>query len=190
MKITKNLNLVVKADTERGEVFVHSTPISVNIFEKYVFIISKTLSTLYEEGLTVFAGPRVAAITMKNIAIQRNIWDGPDGVENGLMNEIRRLTNVVMPGENGWESIPYHDAIKSGVIDAQAASEIEGQLVFFTCVSRMHRPKEIPALLDGISEVWGTQSTSLNSTEFQNSLPTSTPAANTGEKVTVSSIPS
>lgn len=190
MKINKKLNIVVTVDTDDGEVFVHSVPISREIFEKYVFIVSKTLSVLYEEGLTVFAGPRVAAITLRNIAIERGIWDGPQGVENGLMNEIRRLTNVVVPGERGWTTIPFYDAMNSGTLDDTTVAEIEGQLVFFTCVCAMHKPKEIPGLLDGTNEIWGSQSTLLNSTEWAASLPTSTPAASSGETATALSIPS
>ena len=36
MRISKNLNIVIKVDTaEKGEVFVHSSPISRDVFEKY-----------------------------------------------------------------------------------------------------------------------------------------------------------
>jgi len=189
LKIDKRLNLVISVEDDDRTVFVHSAPISREVFEANIFIISKTLSVLYEEGLTVFAGPRVAATMMKNIAIERGIWEGPNGVENVLMNEIRRLTNVVLPGERGWMTMPYEDAVKSGGIDAETAAEIEGNIVFFTCVSFMHKKKEIPALLQGMNEIWGSQNTSLNSTEWANSLPTSTPDASSGGTVTVSSIP-
>ena len=189
MKLDKRLNLVIPVDTETGAIHVHSSPISREVFEANIFIISKTLSVLYEEGLTVFAGPRVAATMMKRIAVERGMWEGPEGVENVLMNEIRRLTNVVMPGDSGWTTIPFHDAVKNGLIDAETVSEVEGNIVFFTCVSFMHRKKEVPALLQGMNEVWDTQNTPLNSTEWMNSLPTLTPVANIGETATALSIP-
>lgn len=190
MKIDKRLNLVVPVETESGTIYVHSTPISRAIFERYIFIISKTLSVLYEEGLTVFAGPRVAATIMKNIATERGIWEGQDGVQNGLMNEIRRLTNVVSLGDQGWKTSMFYDAAKSEILDEDAISEIEGHLVFFTCVSHMHKKTEVPALLGGMGEVWGTQTSSLNCMEWANSLPISTPAVSSGETETLSSIPS
>lgn len=190
MKIDKKLNLVVPVETENGSIFVHSMPISREIFDKYVFIISKTLSVLYDEGLTVFAGPRVAATMLKNIAVERGIWEGDEGVEKGLMNEIRRLTNIVSVGDQGWVTSQFYDAAKSGVIDAETIAEVEGNIVFFTCVSLMHKRKEVPELLQGMNEIWGTQNTSLNCTEWANSLPTSTAEESSGEKVTASSIPS
>jgi hypothetical protein len=190
MRLDKKLNLVIPLQDDERTIYVHSMPISRQVFEANIFIISKTLSVLYEEGLTVFAGPRVAAMMMKNIATERGIWEGPSGVENVLMNEIRRLTNVVMPAESGWMTAPFHDAIRDGLLDAETVAEVEGQIVFFTCVSHMHRKKEIPALLGGMHEIWDSQDTALNCTEWMNSLPTSTPDVNTGEKVIPSSIPS
>lgn len=189
MRIDKKLNLIIPVETETGMIYVHSTPISREVFEANIFIISKTLSVLYEDGLTAFAGPRVAATMMKNIAIERGIWEGQNGVENVLMNEIRRLTNVVIPGERGWTTIPYDDAVRTGAIDADVAAEAEGQIVFFTCVSHMHRTKEVKPLLQGVNEIWESQNTPLNSTEWANSLPTSTPAENSGETATALSIP-
>jgi hypothetical protein len=191
VRLDKKLNLVVPVETDTGTIYTHSMPISRDVFEKYVFIISKTLSVLYDEGLTVFAGPRVAATMLKNIAIDRGIWEGPEGVENGFMNEIRRLTNVVAPSaQGGWATTPFYDAVRSGVIDAESAAEVEGYIVFFTCVSLMHKRAEIPGLLQGMNDVWNTQTISLNSTDWANSLPTSMPAASIGETATVSSIPS
>jgi hypothetical protein len=190
MKLDKRLNLVIPIDSDSGRIYAHSVPISREVFEANIFIISKTLSVLYEDGLTAFAGPRVAATMMKNIAIDRGIWEGPHGVENTLMNEIRRLTNVVIPGERGWTTIPFDDAVRSGAIDADAASEVEGQVVFFTCICWMHKPKEAHPLLQGVHEIWESQSTSLNSTEWANSLPTSMPEESSGVMATASSIPS
>jgi hypothetical protein len=190
MRIDKRLNLVIPLEDGEKTIYIHSMPISREVFEANIFIISKTLSVLYEEGLTVFAGPRVAAMMMKNIATERGIWEGPSGVENVLMNEIRRLSNVVLPGENGWTTVPFYDATRNGTIDPETAAEVEGQIVFFTCVSHMHRRKEIPALLHGMNEIWDSQNTSFNSTEWMNSLPTSTPEENIGATATPSLIPS
>ncbi|MEX3914890.1 hypothetical protein AB4Y43_01400 [Paraburkholderia sp. BR10872] len=183
------MNLIIPVETETGMIYVHSTPISRDVFEANIFIISKTLSVLYEDGLTAFAGPRVAATMMKNIAIERGIWEGPNGVENVLMNEIRRLTNVVLPAERGWTTMLYEDAVRNEAIDADTVSEVEGQIVFFTCVSWMHKAKEVKGLLQGVNEIWESQNTLLNSTEWANSLPTSTPGESSGETATALSIP-
>lgn len=190
MRIDKRLNLVVPIEGDSGTTYVHSTPISRETFEKYVFPISKTLSVLYGEGLTVFAGPRVAALMLKQVSQTAGMWEGDEGVNNGLLTEIRRLSNVVLMGESGWETVPYQDAVSKGRLDADDIAEVEGQIVFFTCISCIHRKREIPLLLDGVAEVWSTQSTSLNVTEWANSLPISTADASSGAMATPSSIPS
>src|SRR3954465_11092498 len=94
LRIDKRLNLVIPIETSIGTVFVHSCPIRREIFEKYFLIISKTFAAIYSEGLNVIAGPRVALMMLKQIAINANAWEGNDGVESGLLNEIRRITNV------------------------------------------------------------------------------------------------
>ena len=55
MRLDKKLNLVIPIEDDERTIYVHSMPISKQVFEANVFIISKTLSVLYEEGLTVFA---------------------------------------------------------------------------------------------------------------------------------------
>lgn len=187
MRISRRLNLVLPVDTERGEIYVHSTPISREVFERHFLVLSKTFAAIYQEGLTVTAGPRVAALMLRQIATDMGVWEGPDGVENGLVAEIRRLTNVITPKEEGgYQILPYHDALRQKLLDADDVSEIEGVLSFFTVVSQMHRPNDLVTILAGMGSLWGVQTTLSNSTEFASSLPISTTAATTGETSTPS----
>lgn len=191
MKLDKRLNLIIPVERPDGSsIYVHSTPISRAVFERYFLLISKTFTAIYTQGLGITAGPRVAAMLLKRLAVEAGEWDGPEGVEAGLMAEIRRLTNVVAPGSNGWQTIPYQEAVDQKHLDEGDASEVENALVFFTVASSMHRKAELTGILEGISKLWGAQTDSLNSTEFANSLQTLTATDNSGATATPSLIPS
>ncbi len=188
MRINTRLNLVIPVDTDAGTLFVHSVPISREVFEKYFLVISKAFAAIYQEGLNVVAGPRIAMLMLKRAAVERGEWDGPDGVQNGLVAEIRRLTNVAVPGEGGWKSYPMQDAIDRSILDADDVSEVEGAVAFFTCASAMHKRDQLPAILGGMTSLWDARTTSLNFTDYLASLRTSTEAP--GTTTTTSSVPS
>ncbi len=195
MQIDKALNLVIPvypADTDVAipSFYVHATAISRQVFETYFMVIAKTFSTIYNSGLGPVAGPRVAMLTLEKIAKDEGMWEGATGVEAGLFNEIRRLANVIRPGDKGWTTIPFQEAVDTKAINDDDRSEVENILVFFTVVSSMHRRAELPIVLDLVSKLWGAERVSLNSTGFAASLKTSTVIADSTEKAKVLSIPS
>jgi len=189
MRIDRNLNLVIPLEREDGPIYIHSTPISREVFERYYLVIAKTFASIHQEGLTVIAGPRVSYLMLRDIAQKSGSWDGPGGVQAGLINEMRRLTNVVMPGERGWHVVPFQNAIDREMLDDEEVAEAEGAIVFFTCVVAMHRKAVAMAMVDGLNDLWGTRTTSSNSTEFAGSLPTST-ATETSAEAGVALVPS
>lgn len=191
-RVNRKLNLVIPVDTAGGALYVHSIPISREVFERYWLPISKAFAGIYGQGLSVMAGPRVAALMLKKVSEEAGLWEGPDGVEKGLMNEIRRLTNVAVPNRvnGGWEVVPYDDVVRQKRLDPDDLSEIENALVFFICASSMHREAEIQNILTGMSLLWGAQTTSSSCTEYANSLPTSTVIDSSGETAPISSVPS
>lgn len=191
VRVDRKLNLVFTIEGgDAGTIYVHSTPISRVIFEQFYLPLSKTFSRMYTQGLSFIAGPRIAGMMLKNVAEEMGAWSGPDGVENGLMNEVRRLTNVVMAGANGWDTIPYEQAKNSGMLTEDEISEVEGAIVFFTVNSAMHLRKNLEAILAGMNDLWGTSTTYSNVTAFRESLPTLTTTADTTKRVTQSSLPS
>lgn len=193
MRIDRNLNLVLPIDTDTGTIYVHSMPISREVFEKYYRVISKVFAQIIAEGFaySLAAGPRVASVMLRETAKELGQWDGPDGVENGLMAEIRRLSNVVMPTtEGGWSTIPFQEAITRKLLDPEDIMEAEGAIVFFTCNSSMHRRDQLKDILDGMVRLWDAQIISLNSSAFCNSLPISTVTDSSGETAPISSVPS
>jgi hypothetical protein len=189
MRINKALNLVIPVDRDDGStIYVHATPIEPEVFDRYFLVISKTFAAIYSEGLGPIAGPRVAAKLLKKVAIDAGQWDGPEGVEVGLVNEIHRLANVLVPSPNGWQTVPYHDAYSQKLIDAEDLSEISNALAFFTVAFSMHRREERRSILEGASKIWGSQITSSNCSEFASSLPKLTATANSGGTAAVSSV--
>jgi hypothetical protein len=191
MKIDRKLNLVVPVERAPGEtVYVHSMPLGREVFERYFLVISKAFAAIYNEGLGFVAGPRVAAMLVRRVAEDMKVWEGPEGVQAGLVAEWRRLSNVLAPTAKGWDTIPLDQAIAQAFLDEDDASEVENAIAFFCLASAMHKRMELRAVLDGASKLWGAHVTSLNSTEYPASLPTSTAAENTGAKAIASPIPS
>jgi hypothetical protein len=194
MKIDKNLNLVITLDRgEDDKVHVYHTPILRATFERYYRVISKVMTDIYAENLTFFSGPAVCSLMLKDTAEHMlradgsglNWWEGPDGVKDGLVEEIRRLTNVLVLGSNGWEVIPYTTALKRDVFTEDEAAEVEGSIAFFTFSSRMKtNPVMNRGLLAAASMLeWELTSSSLM--EYRTSLMTLIEDESIGESPTV-----
>ena len=191
MKIDRKLNLVIPIDLEDGTtVYAHSMAIGREVFESHFLVISKTFSAIYSEGLGAIAGPRVAGLMLKKCATDLGVWDGETGVQNTLINEIHRLTNLLSPGERGWSVTPFQDAIDQHRLDPDDFAEVDNALVYFTVASSMHKKKDLAAVTDGALKLWGARASFLGCTEYANSLQTLTTVAPSGGKTAVSSVPS
>lgn len=186
MKLDKKLNLVLPI--EKG--WLHATPIGFPVFEKYFLHIAEAFAGIYRAGLGTMAGPRIAAMMLKKVAEEDGSWEGAEGVEAGLMNEIRRLANVVLLGKHGYETIPLYTAMQQDMLSEEEISEVENALVFFTLASSMHKGVEKKGIITSMTKFWGGLTTPLDSTEYARSLRTSIEEETTGEKVIPSSIPS
>lgn len=185
MKISRNLNLIIPVQTEKGKAWIHATPISKEVFKEHFFILSKTFSAIFSEGLGVVAGPRIACLMLERISSDMNIWEGEKGVRNTLVNEIIRLANLVYPAEGkGYDTIPLDMALERGIVEFD---EVAGELVFFTCVSSINTPEQTEQMMLAVSGMWNSHTTSLNLTDWIASLPTSKPAASSGATASMSS---
>lgn len=190
MNFDKSLNLVIPVERDDGTtVYVHSTPLSRETFDKFFLVIAKTFSAIYTQGLGPIAGPRVAAKMLKSVAADMGDKQAAL-VESELMSEMRRLSNVIAPSDRGWAPVPLHEAIARGLMDANDADEVENAVAFFMLASAMHKKKDAQAVLTEASKLWSAQITSSNSTAFAASLPTSTPAGSTGARAVPSLIAS
>jgi len=197
MRVDRRLNIVVPVETAEGEVFVHSTPISSDAFRRYYLLIAKTFAKIYNQGLGALAGPRVAAHLLRDAAIEQA---GPLADEEareaagreaeGLLAEIRRLSNVAAPTREGWATIPYQEAIDRGAISKEDADDVENILVFFIVASAMQRGEELDTVRKMTGQLYDARFTSQNYTAWVASLPTSTATDNSDSRPTPSSIPS
>ncbi len=176
--LNRKLNIVLSVETEKGPVHIHSTPIGREVFEDNYLVISRAFTQVYTHGLGPVTGPRVAALLLRDEAKKLGVWEH---TQQSLMAEIYRLTNVIAPSENGWEQFPFNVAKARGIMDADTAAEVENCLVYFTCASSVHLRAELTVALEGLSTLWGAQTTSSNVTEYQRSLPTWTPEEIIGE---------
>ncbi|EAA4605626.1 hypothetical protein CB425_12050 [Salmonella enterica subsp. enterica serovar Kisangani] len=185
MKIARNLNLIIPVQTEKGNAWIHATPISKEVFKEHFFILSKTFSAIFSEGLGVVAGPRIAYLMLERISRDSNAWEGDKGGRNTLVNEVIRLANLVYPVEGkGYDTIPLDMALEREIIDLD---EVAGELVFFTCVSSINSPEQAKGTMDVVNGIWSTQCSSLNLTEWIASLPTLKPVASSGATANTSS---
>lgn len=166
MRIDKKLNIVMTIHDAAGSIYIHSTPISQDIFEQYYMVLSRSYSLIYTKGMHLVA-PKVAHLILKQLAEEEGVWES---VKNGLMNEIIRLSNVITPSDNGYITNTLSDALSRKIILEKEFNEIKGMLVFFTCVSLVAQKIVIEATLIQMTELWGGQITSLNSTEYKDSL--------------------
>jgi hypothetical protein len=172
------LNLVVPLERADGTMlWAHAQPISKLVFDAHYLALAQAFTAIYQAGISMHAGPRVAA----NILRQTIASSGRDEATNrGLLAEIRRLTNIVLPGEGGYSVLPFEDAARKRLLDEDEIAEVEGLITFFILNSAIHRKTILPGFLRAANDLWGTSTTSSNVTEFVASLPTSTAAASTG----------
>jgi hypothetical protein len=179
VKLNRKLNLILTVDTADGPVHIHSVPINRQVFEDNFLVISRAFTAVYTNGLGPVTGPRVAALLLKQEAETLGVWPR---TQQSLMAEIYRLTNVIAPGETGWETMPFDVAKKRDILTEDEAAEVENCIVYFTCASSIHLKAELTVAMEGLSTLWGAQTISLNVTEYMNSLQILTQEETTGEK--------
>jgi hypothetical protein len=178
--INKKLNLVIPVDTDKGKIWIHSTPISKEVFESNYLLLTKTLADLYLNGIGPSFAPRIALLSLKDTAREMN---ADNDISNNLIQEIYRLTNALMPDPSGrWQTIPFVEVISKSIIDEQQLSEVENAIIYFIVASAVHLRSELQMAYLGLKNNWNAQTTLLNVTEYGNSLVISTTAVNTGEK--------
>ncbi|HDT2078336.1 TPA: hypothetical protein RCG84_004588 [Enterobacter roggenkampii] len=185
MKISRNMHLIIPVETEMGNAYIHAAPISKEVYREHFFVLSKTFSAIFSEGLGVVAGPRVAYLMLESICKKDEIWEGATGVRNTLVNEIIRLSNLVYPVEGkGWDTKPLEVALEREIVDLD---EVIGELVFFTCVSSINKPAQAKGLMEQVNGMWNSQTSFSNVTDWMRSLLTLKPADSSGETGSTSS---
>ena len=174
-RVDHRMNLVIPVETDAGELYVFATPISRPVFERYFLVMARAFTMTFTIGGGVTSGPTIAMMTLRQAAQDMGVLDGPAGVERGLITEMRRLTNVVCPAEDGgWEPVPLMDAAADGRLSEDDLAEVEGAVAFFTLASALQQRRTLRTTIAGLESLWGAQGTPLSCTEWIASLRTST----------------
>lgn len=189
MRINKSLCLIVPLyDDETGKLVanVHSTPLSEEVVERHFLLLAQTFSQIFSQGLGVASGPAVALRLLRRIAENSGQWTdektGAPGEAQALIEEMRRLTSVLVPGEPGqaWQQVPLQAAVERSFVSADDKAEVENAIVFFIAASAtLPRSPRKELLLQAV-DLWGARLSSSSATDFAASLKTSTGTANTG----------
>lgn len=196
MRIDKRLNLVVPiyddADSQKLIAYVHSTPLSEEAVERHFMLLAQVFAQVFQQGLGFAAGPAIAMRLLRRVAENTQVWINEDktpGEAQLLVEEIRRLTTIIVPNGAGWQQVPLQIAVDMKHISAEDRQEVENAIVFFIVVSAMHRRADLPEILDGAVKLWGARTSSSNCTDFAASLRTSTEDESSGATAAVSSVP-
>ena len=172
--------------TNNGTVYVHSVSIGRSVFEQFYLELGKVFSQCFDsvnQAHLALSAPQLAYPALKSMAIKAGNWEGAGGVKFGLVNEIIRLTNVVIAGENGWETIPFGTAVTRGLLDEDDESEALSSLIFFTAISKV-APKDLKnSFLEMAGSLRNWELSSLDSMEYMSGLPILTKKESTGKKV-------
>lgn len=179
--LNRKLNIVLSPiTTAKGKVHVHSVPVGLTTFRDNCRYLGRVWTAIQTGGYGPVTGPTLAAYLVMDEARRE---DNEAAVEKSLMNEIRRLTNVIYAGDRGWESMPFLECVKRGVLTDEEAAETENLLVYFTCASWMKLPPPLDAMAQ-LRTLWGALTISSTATDYKNSLPMPTQDESTGENVT------
>lgn len=189
IRVDEKLNFIIPLEraSDGRRIYVHSMPVSREIFDTYFMVIGHTFTMINAGRLGIVAGPRLAWRLMRKAAMDLNEWEGPEGVEQGLMGEIIRLSSVITPAaENGgWDTVTLDQALNQGIISEEDKDVVLNALTFFTVSSvmlprRMNGASFRKEYLDGALRLWAAQTSPLSVTGYIDSLKTSTEAENTG----------
>ena len=190
ISINRKLNLVIPIRRDDGTVlYVHSMPIRPETFETYFLPLSKTWAALSQHGLDPRSGPSVALLMLKKVSQDTmrvhgiNWWEGDDGVggASGLLAEVARLSNAIVPADGKWDVKPLQEVADAKIIDEEERKEVMNALVFFTAVCHVAPKVDRERLIKGMAAIYELLTTSSAPTEFATSLMISTTDENTGE---------
>lgn len=182
-RIDRNLNLVLPVERDDGSTaIVHSTPISRDIFELYYRPIARVLSDMANDGLA-HLGPRLGLLQIERSAKALGEWEGENGVEQGLLGEIRRLTSVIVPKpEGGWQAVPFETASNQSLLSDEDQREVLAAVVFFICNSAIVPRKALKDVLNFAFLPFGAAFTSQTATAYAASSEISKLAGNSGDE--------
>jgi hypothetical protein len=160
-------------------IWAYHTPLGREVFEANYRAIAAANMTLFSKGIGFAAesGPIIGTLALRDAA-------RADAIENGVeiagdpatpvLLEIIRLTMILAPSAQGYDTVSVDIALSRNVIDAEDWKEAESSIVFFTCGSWMARREKRGMKNSALASVLKGSITSLAPTEFADSLVQST----------------
>lgn len=186
MKITDSLNLAIPFGN--GLTAFH-TPISRSIYEAHYAVLNAALAAMGRKGLHYLrgSGPNIANLVLKDEGKRDAAERGEEDNTPALLSEIKRLTNVLVPGPAGYDLLPVDTAISMGKLDEEDWGELEAGIVFFTCLVQTAKKADRAVVAKTAASTQGGSITSFAPMEYAASLQKSTKAEPT--PATASSLP-
>jgi hypothetical protein len=189
--LDKRLNLVLEVERDdKSVVYVHSTPIPRQMWKTHYTFLSMAINSMYQDGFPPATCARVCYQRMAELADENKERFGDLG--RTLFAEIWRLTNVLVPTDQGYEAIPFYHMLKGDKdLDMDNVEEVQNFICYFTAASWVHglNRKEREAFQVLMTKGFGVQITALPLTEFRNSMLTLKSEESIGESETPLSIP-
>lgn len=192
--INKRLNLVLSVERlDKSIVHVHSVPISREVYETHYTFITMVMSSMYSDDFSPATCSRIAYHRMRELAAREENRSRFGDIDKTLLAEIWRLTNVLVPGDRGWETVPFYEVMEGangqGPLDLDDVREVQNYICFFTAASWGHTSRGEREAMYEVLTRYGAQITPSDVTVHKNSLSISKPDENTGEKQITSSVP-
>ena len=187
MKIDQGLNFVIPLFHDEADdapyAYVYSCPISTAAFEMNFRVLVRMFKLIADEG---GAANRFARLFLKEAAAQLAGSDGnADLVSQPLLNEIGRLSSVIVSTKDGWQTVPLQQAIDGKLLDPGDADEAVSASLFFIAALQVS-PKQIrPALVESGMRTWTAARSSLQPMEWIASLPISTATGSSGATASI-----
>jgi hypothetical protein len=186
MRITRDLKLAGSIDTvQSGLIHFYSAQISRDTFDQFFAELGDVVSyctNIDAPADLIRVAPQLAFPALKKAAIKRGTWDAPDGVKNGLVAEIARLTQVAYTSADGRQILPLDAAVSRGILDEDDRAEILSQVVYFLALSLAAEKRLAQETLPMAAKYRGWVYTSLAFSAHLDSLRESTAPASTTKK--------
>jgi hypothetical protein len=173
MQITDSLNLAVPFGS--GMVAYH-TSIPRAVYEANYAVLHSALAAMGRKGAHYLkaSGPNIANLVLKDEGRRDAAERGEEDRTPALLGEIRRLTNVLVPGAAGYDLLPVDAAISMGKLDEEDWGELEAQIVFFTCLVQTARKSDRTMVAASVASIVDGSTTSSAPMVYAASLQTST----------------
>lgn len=170
MKIDRKLNFVSTVIREDGTLlYLHAVPLPYEVVEENCVLLGRMFNNFFSM-VGGFGAPRVAAMMLRN-SLKSQHEKEPDTPT--IIDDMQRLTTVVWNNGGAWETTPLDTAFKQGIISLDEYREVEGEVVFFMVGSAIQKSNLIADTVGQALVAYSGQLTSLTSTGYRDSLPTS-----------------